>query len=147
MVRKDLTEKQFGDLKVIRLDGKASSGVNKWLCECVCGKFTSVRSCDLRSGKTRSCGCLRSRKLPVDISGKRFGKLVVIDYSHRENGRHFWNCLCDCGNMSLCATATLNSGGSTQCYKCGRKFSEAGSSGRNILYKDYKHGAKKRLQF
>lgn len=141
----DLTDCKFGDLIVIRLDGKTPSGVNKWLCKCVCGKETSVRSCDLRSGKTKSCGCLRSRQTPrVDLTGKVFDKLTVIDFSHKNKGRIFWNCLCECGNTSICATATLTSGGATQCYACGRKFYEAGKSGMNILYKQYKHDAKKR---
>ena len=143
--RKDLTGESFGDLKVIRLNGKTSSGVNKWLCECICGKFTSVRSYDLRSGKTKSCGCLRSRKAPpIDLSGKVFNKLTVIDYSYRDKGRIFWNCLCECGNTSVCVTATLNSGGATQCYACGRKFNPKGQSGRTALYRQYKHDAKKR---
>jgi hypothetical protein len=141
----DLSGKAFGDLIVLSLDSQTQSGLNRWWCECVCGKVTSVRSSDLRSGKTKSCGCLRSRKAPpIDLSGERFEKLLVIDHSHKENGRHFWNCICDCGNASLCATGTLNSGGATQCYGCGRKFLPSGQSGRTALYRQYKHDAKKR---
>lgn len=135
----------FGDLTVIKLDDKTSSGLNKWSCECVCGNFISVRSSDLRSGKTKSCGCLRSRNLPrVDLSGMVFNKLTVIDFSHKSNNRNFWNCKCDCGNMSVCATASLNGGLATQCYSCGRKFKDEGHSGLSILIKQYKHGANKR---
>lgn len=31
---------------------------SKWLCRCSCGNQTSVLGVDLKSGKTRSCGCL-----------------------------------------------------------------------------------------
>ena len=31
----------------------------EWLCQCDCGKHVTVRGTDLRSGKTKSCGCLR----------------------------------------------------------------------------------------
>lgn len=30
-----------------------------WLCECDCGNKTTVSGVQLRSGKTKSCGCLR----------------------------------------------------------------------------------------
>lgn len=30
-----------------------------WLCFCSCGKYTVVRAAILRSGHTRSCGCLQ----------------------------------------------------------------------------------------
>jgi hypothetical protein len=44
---------------------------------------------------------IRSRnKLYNDLSGKRFGKLLVISFSHKETIKKkiVWNCKCDCGN-------------------------------------------------
>lgn len=34
----------------------------KYLCDCSCGNTTEVRSSDLRSGRTQSCGCLQKEK-------------------------------------------------------------------------------------
>ena len=35
----------------------------------------------------------------LDLSGKRFGRLVVVAENHeRKNGFVSWDCLCDCGN-------------------------------------------------
>jgi hypothetical protein len=31
----------------------------EWLCQCDCGKRVTARGTDLRTGKTKSCGCLR----------------------------------------------------------------------------------------
>lgn len=61
----DLTGKVFGDLIVLcRKDGKRQSGKQvAWLCQCECGKTTSVLSWNLRSGHTTSCGCKRNEKL------------------------------------------------------------------------------------
>lgn len=54
----DLTGKTFGKLKVIkRAETKSGEHHVKWLCECECGKVKSIRSQDLRTGKSQSCGC------------------------------------------------------------------------------------------
>jgi hypothetical protein len=37
---------------------RAPLGVIIWLCQCDCGNQTEVHGHDLRSGKTKSCGCL-----------------------------------------------------------------------------------------
>ena len=57
----DLTGQRFGKLVVIGLS--STGGKNKpaiWNCKCDCGRFTNVRSCHLRGGRTRSCGCLHT---------------------------------------------------------------------------------------
>lgn len=55
----DLTGKKFGKLTVIKRDGSTADHKAKWLCECECGNETSVSGCQLRNGKTTSCGCAR----------------------------------------------------------------------------------------
>jgi hypothetical protein len=58
----NLTGVRFGYLVVKNLHEKikAPSGATmaKWLCECDCGKTTIVYQSHLRSGRTKSCGCL-----------------------------------------------------------------------------------------
>lgn len=53
----------FGRLTVIKEDGKHvyPSGRTdlRYVCRCSCGRETSVLGVHLRSGHTRSCGCLR----------------------------------------------------------------------------------------
>ena len=54
----DLTGKRFGSLVVIERNGTDKKTRNPlWLCRCDCGKTTTVRGCNLRTGNTRSCGC------------------------------------------------------------------------------------------
>lgn len=59
----NLTGIRFGALVVKNLHEKikAPSGVTmvKWFCECDCGKTTITYQSHLRSGHTKSCGCLR----------------------------------------------------------------------------------------
>lgn len=63
----DLTGKKFGRLKVVARDetprgneARKNAAVH-WNCVCECGTLCSVPSVRLRSGLTRSCGCLRDR--------------------------------------------------------------------------------------
>lgn len=60
---KDLTNQFFGELRVIEIDPeRASNGHVKWKCKCTCGKVVSIRSGDLCSGNTRSCGHVKSHQ-------------------------------------------------------------------------------------
>lgn len=61
----DLTEREFGFLKVLKRDQDhvTKSGQKKvmWLCECkLCGSHKSVSAQDLKNGKVVSCGCYRA---------------------------------------------------------------------------------------
>ena len=55
----DLTGHRFGRLNVIRRIANNIYGNACWFCKCACGETTEVLGGDLRSGCTRSCGCLR----------------------------------------------------------------------------------------
>lgn len=54
----DLTGQHFGRLIVLRQAGRAKSGSVLWQCCCRCGAEPVVQAHHLRSGHTRSCGCL-----------------------------------------------------------------------------------------
>ena len=56
---KDLTGKVFGRWQVIALVGKIR-GTSLWEAECACGKKTVTRGIHLVSGRSLSCGCLKS---------------------------------------------------------------------------------------
>jgi len=54
----DMTGRIFGRLTVTRLEDKLPTGECRWLCECSCGGTTIVAGRYLRTGRTKSCGCL-----------------------------------------------------------------------------------------
>jgi hypothetical protein len=57
--RLDLTGQKFGLLVAKYIDPDPASGKSSWLCDCDCGTTGySVLTVSLRSGNTRSCGCL-----------------------------------------------------------------------------------------
>lgn len=56
----DLTGQHFGRLTVLERDyaPESRTGHAKWRCLCACGNMKTAGSNALRSGHTRSCGCL-----------------------------------------------------------------------------------------
>lgn len=51
----------------------------------------------------------------VDHTGKKFGILTVIEYSHTKGKRPIWRCLCECGNEKLVNGHELVSGDTKSC--------------------------------
>jgi hypothetical protein len=52
----------------------------------------------------------------IDLTGKRFGRLVVIEYLGRPKpSRHMWLCKCDCGNTREAMGGELSNGSISSC--------------------------------
>lgn len=52
----------------------------------------------------------------VDLTGQRFGKLVVVGQAGRaKDGQVLWNCQCDCGQQRVVLGASLRRGSSESC--------------------------------
>lgn len=111
----DLTGQKFGRLTVVSIDGyhEYPSGrkSTKWICRCECGNQVSVIGQNLKSGTTKSCGCIRLE----DLTGKRFGRLVVIGKGEVKRNATHWRCLCDCGNVVDVVNSHLLKGISKSC--------------------------------
>ena len=54
---------------------------------------------------------------PIDLSGRRYGRLTVLCRSGRQdkNGRSYWECECDCGNRTTVHRGNLVYGRTTSC--------------------------------
>lgn len=53
----------------------------------------------------------------IDLTGQRFGRLLVLGFDKSHNGKCYWNCKCDCGNLKSINGGDLKSGKSLSC-KC-----------------------------
>lgn len=106
---KNLVGQRFGRLTVISPTKKrASNNGVIWHCLCDCGNYYDVPGSRLLCGQTKSCGCLTPA---LDITGKRFGKLVAIKPTEKHsNSSILWECQCDCGNIHYASVSDLNMG-------------------------------------
>lgn len=68
----DLTGRRFGRLVVVEREGTQKSGAARWRCHCDCGKSKVIDGTSLRSGHTKSCGCLAHE--PAKILNLKHGK-------------------------------------------------------------------------
>ena len=127
---KDLTGKTFGRLTVIKRIGTDEYRNAVWECKCGCGNMCYIPGHSLLSGLTKSCGCLRSdfvhglhidpkyepRSPAINLAGKKFGKLTVIERDKSDNHRNAtWKCKCDCGNVVIINSRSLLSGMTKSC--------------------------------
>jgi len=76
----NLKGQRFGRLIAIEPTIKRAHSYIVWLCRCDCGALIEVNSYQLKSGKTRSCGCLQKE------TRQENGKANII-HGDRGSGR------------------------------------------------------------
>lgn len=132
----DLTGQRFGKLTVLRRVENSKHRALRWLCRCDCGREKVVFGQYLRNGRTTNCGCEpkprgrragqkspRSgnrtnhpeRKPRIDLTGKRFGRLVVIGRADKKHNQYRWLCRCDCGKEVVVYGQPLRKGTTKSC--------------------------------
>ena len=72
-VYEDLTGKTFGRLTVIKRGLNSKQRRVRWVCQCSCGKITTVDGIYLKGGQTKSCGCLKTERIAL-LNYKHGGK-------------------------------------------------------------------------
>lgn len=140
---------RFGRLVVVSIDG-IIDGSAYWLCKCDCGNIKSVFGTSLRNGSTSSCGCygaeMRKGATYKDITGQRFGKLLVLKRVIGDKKHTLYLCKCDCGNEKIIDGRNLREGKSKSCgcYNVESHYREYGQASFTDLFLRYKNAAKKR---
>lgn len=127
----------IGNLVVIeRVDYR--DGETRWRLRCMCGNEIVIRDDALKVRVVGDCGCVRKskkvtcltvrksrkkpiptvhkRKTPIDLTGRKFGKLTVKSFFGRNKfGYALWNCVCDCSHEMIASSANLKNGGVLSC--------------------------------
>lgn len=122
--------KRFGRILVTGDAGRDARGNLLYSCICDCGNVITVLGSLLRSGGTKSCGCLaietrrnigraskgRASTKAANLEGKTFGYLTVLRRDGSNiHGQALWLCRCECGKETRVTTAKLNSGATKSC--------------------------------
>ncbi len=109
------------------------NGKKYYWCRCECGTVKEVYCRSLTDGSSLSCGCLRAEKKreeAADLTGNRYGKLLVLRRDAARNG--YWICECDCGKRkSIRGTSLTKNGGTRSCGCDQRKI--ASETGRKTV--------------
>lgn len=109
-----MANKRFGRLLVAGYNAEESKrlGVDIYNCVCDCHNKIVTRGNSLRSGKTKSCGCITDK---INEIGNRYGRLLVIGDVHSPDKQARWLCKCDCGNEIIVRGGSLRSGHTKSC--------------------------------
>lgn len=132
--RIDLSGHRFGRLTVLHVFGRDKHKRLLWACRCDCGAVAVISSNNLRTGNSKSCGCLSSGRRPrICLTGQRFGRLSVLGpLPIKERGKiGKWECQCDCGSKVAISSITLRRSKTKSCGCYRREFKriEAGKIG------------------
>lgn len=81
----DMVGQTFGRLTVLKRATDKEYHEANWVCKCSCGNETIVYGSSLRSGKTKSCGCIpRWNKLPEgEASFNNLYKVYLLSAAKR----------------------------------------------------------------
>lgn len=131
MKPEDLTNKKIGLLTAIKYNNKDNQGKCMWLWRCDCGKEKVIRSGDVMSGKTKSCGCI-PRRIPENLTGQKFNRYTFIKESGKDKYGHIlWLCRCDCGTEKIIIATQVKCGRVKSCGCFLRESSRKRMSGKN----------------
>lgn len=127
----DLTGRKFGKLTALRLSETKYRWGTLWVCKCDCGKEKTTAAQLLKSGKSKSCGCLH-RLVP----GINYGELTVIRETSERNsdGGILWLCRCSCGKEVKVKSLRLTDVGKPNRYSnvtCGHRMYLTGDKNHN----------------
>lgn len=108
MTKADFIGRKFGKLTV-KYKGDLYKSKMYWECLCECGCTRFISTVDLTRGRITHCGCSSKFKDRfLDLSGKTFDKLTVVEFGYRQNNKDYWICECSCEKGRQCLVLAGN---------------------------------------
>lgn len=104
----DYTGKKFNHLTIVK-----ELGGGEVLCRCDCGNEVIKNKQKVIKGIIKSCGCITRNKIKRDLTGQRFGMLVVLKPVDEKYNSFI--CKCDCGNKITVTRGHLINGSIKSC--------------------------------
>lgn len=158
---KDLSNQKFGRWTVLHRTKDNKHGQIMFRVKCDCGFLSDVKAFSLKSGDSKSCGCLKNELLSermkkqwkeglfnskrknkkmicykdnfTDLSGQRFHRWTVLKREQNDLcGKVVYSCKCDCGYIGNVNAGDLRRGHSKSCGCIKIEFvGELNRTGRN----------------
>ena len=69
----------------------------------------------------------------IDLVGKKYGRLTVVEFDRLQNHKTYWKCVCDCG-LTVIATGNNLRSGNTQSCGCLHREKVAALGKRNASH-------------
>ncbi len=130
----DCTGQKFGYLMVLGKGGRSSKNIQLWILQCDCGNVFQRARSGFACKPNPSCGCQKrlkviernQRRAHPDITGQRFGRLVVLGKGKQklDNAgchRQYYRMRCDCGRITEVERNSVESKRQVSC-GCARGF-------------------------
>lgn len=112
-IPRELAGQRFGMLEIVKkIDNIGTK--TAWEARCDCGKICSVKTGDLVTGHSKSCGCQINYN-KINHIGQIFGRLEVKEIFGVQYGHKYYRCECSCGNECLIDGSQLVSGKTRSC--------------------------------
>ncbi len=102
----NISDQKFGRLTALYVDTDSNKKKRCWVCKCECGKITSVVTNNLKSGITRSCGCLAKENTSKMAKNRLNNKLTDKE---RDNLVLLWKSGLSTGEISKIVNITHSS--------------------------------------
>ena len=117
---KEIIGYKFGKLTVLNISKtRGNKGQIRYDCICDCGNIHTVSGESIRSGKSKSCGCLKKTYIPKTFNKNREHAILKVQYSHlkRRNNKIDSNAKC----ITFEKFYTLSK---SKCHYCGLEHSK-----------------------
>lgn len=147
-MKDDLIGSIFGDFYLYDYNyEKAKDYKYYYKCRCIkCGFEKEIATSCLKAGKCIICKCnpdfnrhKDTKGYKTDISGQKFGHLIVNSFAYKKDSHSHWNCTCElCGNTCIKDISFLKKNANVMCPKCAIEYYQNNKDDYNntIVYKD-----------
>jgi len=108
----DLIGKTFERLTILNIFRKGEKKRICCECQCICGNIKIIPYDGIKSGHTKSCGCLQKERIReakfINLIGERSGKIRATKcVGQNKNKAFLWSYICDCGKEGIVSSSNF----------------------------------------
>jgi hypothetical protein len=119
------------------VDNEYIGSKKKYNLKCHCGNIFYTRLDRVISNDINNCGCLRKLQgswKRLNLVGKTFGRLKVIEFAYIKFGQSHWRCVCECGNEKIISGGALKNGTIVSCSCYNKQLRYKGTKDISLTY-------------